>query len=272
MEIALPVSVQPLVDAYTRALEPLRQHFYGIYIYGSLALGAFEELRSDIDVLALTQGEWSPLELAQLQTLHRQLARTYPLGKRLEVFYIPEQYLGVVQPDTVEGTLPPYPAFHDGKLLPRTHEGMNAVTWWILKQHGLRLFGPERSALPLEVKWADVLSTMRYNLDVYYARQIKRPYPYLFDEGVEFGVSNLCRILTTIEEGEIISKSAALQRWQDRLPERWQLLLKEAWRIRHHPGQPSLYRHRWQRMQETLAFIQYGRERGSKALEASSTG
>lgn len=269
MEHPLPVAVRPLVDAYVRALEPLRQRFYGLYIYGSIALGAFEELASDIDVLALTQGDWSPFELKQLEALHRQLARGYPLGKCLEVYYIPEQYLGIVQPDTLNGTLPPYPAAHDAKFFPSTHEGLNAVTWWILKQHGLCLFGPERSALPLEVQWADVLSTMRYNLDVYYAHKIKRPHVYWFDAGVEFGVTNLCRILTTIEEGEIISKSAALKWWRERLPERWQPLLDEAWRIRHHLSHPSLYRHRWQRMQETLAFIQYGQERGRQALNAS---
>ena len=95
-------------------------------------------------------------------------------------------------------------------------------------------------------------------------------YDYWFDAGVEFGVSNLCRVLTTIEDGEIISKSAALTRWRARLPDRWQPLLDEAWRIRHHLSQPSRYRHRWQRMQETLAFIEYGRARGRQALDTAA--
>ncbi len=267
--MALPVSVQPLIEAYVQALEPLRQRFYGVYVYGSIALGAFEELASDIDVLALTRGEWSPPELKQLRTLHERLISAYPLGRRLEVFYVPEQYLGVAQPDTLKGTLAPYPTFHDGRLSPATHEGLNAVTWWMLKHHGLRLLGPEREALPLEVTWADILATMRYNLEVYYTRKLKRPYVYWFDAGVEFGVSNLCRVLTTIEDGEIISKSAALQRWRSRVPERWQPLLDEAWRIRYHLGEPSRYRTRWRRMRETLAFIRYGQERGCRALEGS---
>jgi predicted nucleotidyltransferase len=87
METPIPISIQPLIDAYLHALEPLHTHFYGIYIYGSIALGAFEELASDIDIIALTQGEWSSLELKQLEALHRQLIKVYPLGKRLEVFY-----------------------------------------------------------------------------------------------------------------------------------------------------------------------------------------
>ena len=92
MEAFIPVSIQPLLDAYLRALEPLRTHFYGIYIAGSLALGAFEELASDIDLIALTQGEWSSLELKQLKALHIHLIKAYPLGKRLEVCYVPLRY------------------------------------------------------------------------------------------------------------------------------------------------------------------------------------
>jgi predicted nucleotidyltransferase len=266
-ETPLPPIIQPLIEAYLQALEPLSQHLYGVYVYGSIALGAFEDLESDIDLLVVTRGEWSPLERQQLQTLHRQLCKAFPLGKRLEVFYIPFEYLGILQTDARVETLAPYPVVRDGTFWLSIGEGLNAVTWWILKQQGLCLRGPECSALPLNVTWADVLSTTRYNLDVYYARQIKRPQGYLFDVSFEFAVSNLCRILTTVEEGEIVSKSVALKRWQERVPDRWQPLLEEAWRVRHHLPRPGRYRHRWRRMQETLAFIQYGRERGRKALD-----
>lgn len=272
METAIPVAIQPLIDDYLRSLEPLREHFYGIYIYGSIALNAFEEQESDIDIIALTQGEWSPLELKQLEAMHISLMKAYPLGKRLEVFYIPMHYLGVTHPEKKSGAVASYPVVHDGTFSLTSGGSLNAVTWWIIKHNGLRLLGPERAELPLAVTWDDVLSTMRFNLDVYFANRVKRPYLYLHAGMVEFAVSNLCRILTTIEEGEIISKSESLLRWRDRLPERWQRLLDEAWRLRRHLDQPSLYRHRFQRMSETLAFIHYGRERGRKALDASPVG
>lgn len=270
MEPTLPIAIQPLIDAYLHALEPFHSHFYGIYITDSIALGAFEEQTSDIDVIALTQGEWSSLEVKQLKTLHSHLIKAYPLGKRLEVCYVPLRYLGVTHSDKQTGTLDPYPVMHDGVFSATSFGGLNAVTWWIIKYHGLCLLGPQPSELPLAVAWKDVLSTMRFNLDVYFARQAKRPYIYWSDVAVEFGVTNLCRIFTTIEEGEIISKSEALKCWRDRLPERWRPLLDEARRLRHHLHQPSLYPHRFHRMRETLAFIRYGRERGRNALEHSS--
>jgi predicted nucleotidyltransferase len=258
MPASIPPLIQSLLNAYLQALEPLRDHFYGIYIYGSIALGAFEELESDIDIIALTQGEWSSLELQQLQAIHAQLNKEYPFGRRLEVLYAPFRYLGLVHPGKA---IVAYPAAHDGKFSPAARGGLNTVTWWTIKNKGIRLLGPECDALPLDVTWDDVLSTMRFNLNVYFVRKTRRPYKYLDSGAVEFAVTNLCRILTTIEEGEIISKSSALKRWRERLPARWQKLIDEAWCIRQHLETPSLYCSRIARMSETLGFIKYVRAR-----------
>ncbi len=261
----IPTPIQPLIDAYLHALEPLRSHFHGIYIFGSIALGAFEELESDIDIVALTQGEWITPELAQLKALHTQLIRTHQLAKRLEVLYIPLHDLGKRNRE-----IAPYPIIQFGKFSPAGYGDLNYVTWWTVKNKSIRLLGPERSTLPFEVAWQDVLETMRDNLDGYWASKAKRPYLFLLDGWIVIAVATLCRILTTIEEEEIITKSVALKCWRGRLPARWCPLIDEAWRIRHHLCAPSLYRSRLKRMREVLAFIEYVRERGGKVLEASS--
>lgn len=263
---ALPSSVQPLIAAYLAGLEPWRAHFYGIYLYGSLALGAFEEQVSDIDVIALTQGAWSSQELGQLAAFHERLIREQPMGRRLEVLYVPVDHLGKSRRDA---DLAPYPSVHDGQFLPASSGDLNGVTWWILKHKGICLLGVEREALPFDYEWRQVLLTMRFNLDVYFARQLKRFYIYLHPSAVEFAISNLCRILSTIEDGEIVSKSASLKLWRTRLPARWRRLLDEAWRIRHREGLLPLYRGPLQRMLETVAFIHYVRERGGRSLDAA---
>jgi predicted nucleotidyltransferase len=259
----LPTPIQPLIDAYLHALEPLCSHFYGIYIFGSIAFGGFEELESDIDILALTHGEWSAPELAQLKTLHTKLIRTHQLGKRLEVLYIPLHNLG-----KCDREIPPYPTLQFGKFSPAKYYDLNHVTWWTVKNKGIRLLGPERSTLPFEVVWQDVLETMRDSLNGYWASKTKHSYLFLLDGWIVDAVATHCRILTTIEEGEIITKSVALKRWRERLPARWRPLIDEAWRIRHHLHEPSLYHSRLERMREVLAFIKYVRERGRKVLEA----
>lgn len=266
MEECIPTSIQPLIDAYLHVLEPLRSHFYGIYIFGSIALGAFEEQKSDIDIVVLTQEEWARHELEQLKHFHTQLIDAYPLGNRLEILYVPLHDIG--KSDT---EIAPYPYFGGkGKFYSAGYYGLNAVTWWIIKYKGIRLCGPERSALPLEVTWKDVLEEMRYYLDTYLADKAKHLYLFLLDGWIWEVVPTLCRILTTLEDGEIITKPLALRHWRDRLPARWHPLIDEAWRIRHHLRAPSLYRSRLKRMREMLAFFEYVRERGGKVLEASS--
>lgn len=252
MESAIPISLQPCIDAYLHTLAPWHARFIGIYLHGSIALNAFEESESDIDVLALTQGEWSADDVKQFAAIHAQLTHQQPLCKQMDVTYIPLQLQA------------PSAIFRDGSF--STPARLDATMAWITKHQGIRLLGPEPATLPLAVTWDDVLEAMRFNLDVYWAGKARSAHLFWFDYWVMTSVATLCRILTAIEEGEIISKSVALLRWRERFPQRWQLLLDEAWRIRHHPDQPSLYRNRIQRKRETLAFLAYARERGNKAL------
>lgn len=258
----IPTSIQPLIDEYLQGLEPLRPHFYGIYIYGSIALGGFEERESDIDMVALTKGEWSTVELAQLEVLHTRLIRTHQLGRRLEVLYIPLRDLG-----KRDREIAPYPRMLWGKFSPAGYGDLNNVTWWSIKNLSMRLIGQEPSELPFEVTWQDVLETMRDNLNVFWVSQARRPWRFLHNYEFQYAVATHCRMLATIEEEEIITKSVALKRWRSRLPARWRPLVDEAWRIRYHLGGPSLYTSRLKRARELLAFIKYVRRRGGKVME-----
>ena len=189
-----------------------------------------------------------------MERIHRQLVKEHSLGKRLAPMYVPLSDIG-----KFNAGIAPYPYASDGKFHPAGYFDLNALTWWTIQHKGISLLGHEYSTLPLEVAWKDVLDAMRYNLDIYWAWKAQKPRLFLFDIWVMTAVATLCRIMTAIEEGEIISKSAAFTRWRDRLPARWQTLIDEAWRIRQHLDTPSLYRSRIARMRETLAFIEYVR-------------
>ena len=262
MKEVIPRYVQPLLDVYLNAIEPWCSHFYGIYIFGSIALGAFEEQKSDIDIVVLTQKEWTRYELEQLKHLHMQLNDVYSLAKHLEILYVPLRSLG-----KRDSEIAPYPYFGGkGKFYFAGYYGLNAVTWWIIKHKGIRLSGPETADLLLDVSWEDVMEEMRYYLDTYVAKKAKHLYLFLLDGWIWEMVPTLCRILTTVEEGEIIPKHLALMRWRDRLPVRWRLLIDEALRIRYHLEKPSCYSSRFKRMSEMLAYIEYVHKRVSKKL------
>lgn len=256
-----PPSIQPLLEAYLGALDRLHSHFYGIYVYGSVALGAFDQRESDIDILALTEGQWTPRELKQLRALHNGLVHDYKLGKRRAVLYVPSHDLGKIIAE-----IEPYPYAADGKFHPSGHSDLNAVTWWLVKHKGIALLGPEPAALPLAVAWADVMEAMRYNLNRYWASKAQRSIVFLLDDWIVFGVTTLCRILSTIEDGVITTKPRALVVWRERLPARFRPLLDEAVRIRTHASQPPIYRSPFKRRAAMLAFVEYAIKRGNAAL------
>src|SRR5690348_13024975 len=132
MTSPIPLLIRPLLDAYLYSLEPLYDHLYGIYIYGSIALGAFEELESDIDMVVLTIGEWTAQEIRHLEHIHKRLVKEYALGKRLAPMYVPLNDIGKLNRD-----IAPYPYASDGKFHASGHFDLNAVTWWIVQRQGI---------------------------------------------------------------------------------------------------------------------------------------
>ncbi len=257
MTPTLPDSLARLVEAYLDALAPLRPRVLGVYAHGSLALDAFEERASDIDAIVFTDGSLPSDDVARLSEIHRRLHRTHPLAARLDVAYVPFGDLG-----RNAAAVAPHPVARDGRFRPAGRGDLNAVTWWLLKHHGLALLGPPTTALPIAVAWEDVRRAMRDNLDGYWAAKAARPYLFVSDFWVEFAVTTLCRILSTLEDGEIVAKTVALDLWRGRLPERWRPLVDEARRLRHDPAAPSRYRSRLGRARAALAFVAFARERG----------
>src|SRR5688572_31692688 len=74
---------------FTNVQEILRDQFVGMYLFGSLAKGDFDE-HSDIDVLIVTDGEISELTFSVLQELHQRINQmNSPWATQIEASYIP---------------------------------------------------------------------------------------------------------------------------------------------------------------------------------------
>jgi hypothetical protein len=268
----IPPAIQPLLERYRAALTTLPQRFYGVYLYGSLALGGFDERTSDIDAVALTADPWTPGALDQLAALHAHLNVAFPLGQRLDAMYVPYADRGKMNTD-----LAPYPYTAEGAFHPAGHFDLNAVTWWEIAHNGIPLLGPDPAALGLPTTWADVLGAMRYNLDTYWSGQraalilalTRTPPAEMPDDLLLFFVGTLCRILITIEEGTITTKAQAVRAWLPRVPAPFQPLLAETIRLQQHAADPTLYESRAARTQDVLQFLDYALERGTHSLDNS---
>jgi predicted nucleotidyltransferase len=82
-----------LQDVRERVQTVLANRFVGMYLFGSLAGGAFDEA-SDIDVVVVTDGEVSDDQFGALHRMHARVNESgSPWAVELDLSYIPQQAL-----------------------------------------------------------------------------------------------------------------------------------------------------------------------------------
>lgn len=72
----------------------LGEKVYGMYVYGSIALEAFDEAHSDIDIVVVVKHDITKPQAKQLAKLHKRLAREERYGNRLDGMFITLEQLG----------------------------------------------------------------------------------------------------------------------------------------------------------------------------------
>ena len=78
---------------FSNVQDILGNQLIGMYLFGSLAIGGFDE-HSDIDVLVVTDGEISERTFLALQGLHKRINRLDSrLATQVEASYIPQTAL-----------------------------------------------------------------------------------------------------------------------------------------------------------------------------------
>jgi aminoglycoside adenylyltransferase-like protein len=100
----IPQPVQQVLNTYISLInDALPGLLTGLYLHGSLALGAYNPGLSDIDFTAITSRRCTPSEIAALRVVHRSLIERY-WQEQIEGSYLQWQDLG-----GSEATIPPHP-------------------------------------------------------------------------------------------------------------------------------------------------------------------
>ncbi len=225
----------------------------GVYLYGSIALGAFDEKKSDIDFIVLLKREMNEKEIEIIKDIHFQLSKE-ELGSRMDGMYIQTKDLG-----KTNNLLQPYPYCSEG-LVEVGHWDINHVTWWVLKEHGIVLQGTAIQELNIPTEWEDVLETLKYNINHYWYEKAKEIPDSVPDEVVEAVTATICRILYSLEYQQIISKKEALRKGLSMLPNVWHPLIQEGMRIRTLEQSPSLFATESSRAEACRDLILYAHE------------
>jgi hypothetical protein len=201
----------------------LGEQFIGFYLGGSLALGDFDPLRSDIDFVAVTADELLPEMLIALEEMHTRLWATgTKWAMKLAGSYVPRQ---VLRCWISEHT--PCPFVEEDRFCV-TNQGSAVIQRHIIRQYGVVVAGPSPHTLIDPVDAEDLRSALRDMLEKWWRPLLDDPAWLQQSQKQPFAILTMCRALYTLEHGVVASKPVAARWGQQAIGEQWQTLIEWA--------------------------------------------
>jgi len=244
--------------------ELLPSKFYGLYLYNSVAMGNFEPQYSDVDFVVILKSKLSNEEILKLKILHENFGRKHKFGAKLDGMYLQYGMLGKLNNDIEK-----YPYVKDASLCEAGYFDINNVTWWSLKEYEMAIDSPSIKDELLDINFNDVIQTMKYNLNEYWLSKLETTEIFEQDMWVEFAVVTLSRIVYTLQDGEIKSKSQSCSYIANEYPE-WLDVIQEALAIRNLKPQ-SVISDIYVRKDRTVNFINKMIQYGNMLIDCEST-
>jgi hypothetical protein len=251
--------VQDLVENVTGILEA---NLVGIYLVGSFALGD-ADIHSDCDFLVVVRNPLTSHQETRLRALHREVFRQpRQWAQHLEGSYAPRSDLR-----TLRGL---------GKkwlFLDNAHEEMEWSTHcnslehrWSLRETGIILAGPDPRDLVDKVHPEAIRQKMRDLVPVFLPDLATWIRLDQIAWAQRYAVATLCRMLYSIETGEIASKRASLVWARHHLDPAWSDLIQHSLDGRSlgwNPNDPPSK----ERARQTLTFAEYAKARAAQPQE-----
>ena len=196
------------------------------YLHGSLALGDFDIESSDIDYLVVTKGQLSTVADDELARVRRRFKGSgIPLARRMDGLLTTESAVRRYQPGRA--------ALQNGPMVYSTEldawGSQSVLDRYVVRNHGIALYGPSPASLIDPISPDELRQAVRATVNEVWAS-------YLGDNSIwllapafpHTAVVTLCRVLYTLEHGEIVSKPAAVRWAQETLEPEWQLMVRRS--------------------------------------------
>jgi hypothetical protein len=228
----LPPPVERSVAGYLRLADRLLPgRITGLYVVGSVALGAYREARSDIDLVLVLDGPDRPGDLRRLALLHAGRAAATAVGAVGRGLSPLRGTCNAVFVRSADLTLPvgcitPVAIAAGEKFrTAATGSDVSPVAWKVLAERGIAVRGPGPGRLGLDPEPDRLRGWNLDNLEAYwrpwarrYARAGVRPRPRWW---TAWGVLGPARLLRTVATGDVVSKEAAGEHALAVLHRRW---------------------------------------------------
>jgi predicted nucleotidyltransferase len=199
----------------------------GLYLFGSLVVGDFDDDISDIDLVAAISSDLDEQEFERLKAIHADIVQRYKQwDDRIEIGYIAVEHFKKAMSRHPIALISPGEPFHVKE---------SGTDWIInrsvLREKGLALFGPAPETLVAPLTQADRMQTVRDNVQEW--REWIAQTEMIHERDYQsFMILTMCRELYRLyHEGHIASKKAAAHWAQQEWPE-WASLIRQAlaWR------------------------------------------
>lgn len=224
----------------------------GLYLYGSLAAGDFDDTTSDIDFIAATSERLNEQELGHLKAMHEELAGQWGRwGSHLEGAYLP--LVAMRQDDPADARHPFVSA--------TTPFGIHVLGWdwvinrYVVREHGIILFGPAPATLIDPISPEQLTDAVHHILGKEFRLYLDRPDILRTRAYQAFVILTLCRAMYALERGDLVSKPQAAAWAEHTLPVEWIPLIQHAlaWRDDETVDEAAL--------QETVRFLRFALDR-----------
>ena len=207
--------------------------FIGMYLEGSLASGDFDQ-DSDIDFVIVTDDDVSENFLSALQAMHEHINLTDTLWAiNLEGSYISKHALR--RHDSRHANHPNIERGYGERLKMVYHDETWMIHRYILRERGITLIGPALKTLIDPVLPNELRQAMLPALYGWATQILNHPNEIAHQGYQSYTVLSLCRILYTLQFGDIVSKSKAASWVKETMGEKWNALIDQAWMGRHNP-------------------------------------
>ncbi|MCX6078737.1 MAG: DUF4111 domain-containing protein [Chloroflexi bacterium] len=232
----------------------LGKHLLGMYLEGSLASTGFDQ-DSDIDFVVVTDQDVSEADYLALQIMHGRINQIDSYWAiNLEGSYISQSAIRRHDP---QHALHPNIERGSGERLKLVfHDETWIIHRYILRERGIILIGPAPETLIDPLSPADLQRAMFPKLHDWAAYILNHPDEIVHRGYQSYTVFSICRILYTLQFGDVVSKPAAAHWAKQTLGPKWHALIDRTWTGRHTPGLAS----EPQDITQTLEFIRFALE------------
>jgi Aminoglycoside adenylyltransferase, C-terminal domain len=223
----------------------LGDHFVGMYLDGTLAIGDFDPDKSDIDFVVVTDSQVSSDTFEALKTMHDRITSgASKWARELEGSYISQRALRHDRKPAA------HPYIDRGSVLAMVQQesGYWPIHRHMLREHGVVLAGPLPQTLIDPVPPEELREAVRGILREWWMPMLAEG-PLLQNSFYRcYAVLTMSRMLYTLRHGAIVTKPIAARWAQRAFDRRWTPLIQHAlaWSREVPPD-----------LEETLAYIQH---------------